>query len=98
MFRRADSEVDVAANGFNVADFLSTMDRSAAFTDGARRQAVASVSSTVNAIRAAWGPNAPDVVVAFDMQDPAVPEAVRRADLRQRSGGAVGAPEGSISG
>jgi len=64
------------------------------YSDAARAQAVSSVRQTVDAIRAAWGSNAPEVVVAFDMQDQAVPDAARRADLRQRSGGASGAPEG----
>ncbi|MGX5661569.1 PLxRFG domain-containing protein [Diaphorobacter nitroreducens] len=66
----------------------------AGFSAAAREQAVSSVRQTVDAIRAAWGPNAPEVVVAFDMQDAAVPESARQADLRQRSGGARGAPEG----
>jgi N12 class adenine-specific DNA methylase len=63
------------------------------YSPEARAQAVASVSKTVEAIRAAWG-NGPEVIVAFDMGDPVVPEAARRADLKQRSGGARGAPEG----
>ncbi|WP_270175209.1 PLxRFG domain-containing protein [Diaphorobacter sp. ED-3] len=66
----------------------------AGFSAAAREQAVSSVRQTVDAIRAAWGANAPEVVVAFDMQDAAVPESARQADLRQRSGGARGAPEG----
>ena len=65
----------------------------AAFSDAARAQAVRQVRETVHAIRKGWS-NGPEVVVAFDMSDPAVPEAARRADLRQRSGGASGAPEG----
>ncbi|QRI92459.1 hypothetical protein JQN63_11025 [Delftia lacustris] len=65
----------------------------AAFSDAARAQAVRQVRETVDAIRKGWS-NGPEVVVAFDMSDPAVPEAARRADLRQRSGGASGAPEG----
>lgn len=65
----------------------------AAFSDAARAQAVGQVRETVDAIRKGWS-NGPEVVVAFDMNDPAVPEAARRADLRQRSGGASGAPEG----
>ncbi|NVM91063.1 N12 class adenine-specific DNA methylase [Variovorax sp. SG517] len=63
------------------------------YSPEARAQAVASVSKTVEAIRAGWG-NGPEVIVAFDMGDPVVPEAARRADLKQRSGGARGAPEG----
>lgn len=65
----------------------------AAFSGAARGQAVGQVRETVDAIRKGWS-NGPEVVVAFDMSDPAVPEAARRADLRQRSGGASGAPEG----
>lgn len=65
----------------------------AAFSEAARAQAVGQVRQTVDAIRKGWS-NGPEVVVAFDMNDPAVPEAARRADLRQRSGGASGAPEG----
>lgn len=89
LFRREADE----ATTFDTAGFLATMARSP-FSEAARAQAVQSVQATVDAARAAWGPNAPQVVVAFDMQDPAVPEAARRADLRQRSGGARGAPEG----
>ena len=63
------------------------------YSPQARAQAVASVTKTVEAIRAGWG-NGPEVIVAFDMGDPVVPEAARRADLKQRSGGARGAPEG----
>ncbi|MEZ2293920.1 PLxRFG domain-containing protein [Variovorax sp. RCC_210] len=63
------------------------------YSPRARMQAVESVQKTVDAVRANWA-NAPDVVVAFDMNDAVVPEAARRADLRQRSGGARGAPEG----
>ncbi|MDH0774725.1 PLxRFG domain-containing protein [Delftia tsuruhatensis] len=64
-----------------------------AFSNAARAQAVGQVRETVDAIRKGWS-NGPEVVVAFDMNDPAVPDAARRADLRQRSGGATGAPEG----
>ena len=35
-----------------------------------------------------------NVVVAFDMQDPVVPEGARRSDWSQRSGGAHGTPSG----
>ena len=63
------------------------------FSPAARMQAVQAVEKTANAIRNAWA-NGPQVVVAFDMKDPVVPESARRADLKQRSGGARGAPEG----
>jgi len=71
----------------------TTASGSGTFSSAARQQAVRSVTQTVDAIRAAWGGSA-DVVVAFDMNDPVVPESARRADLKQRSGGARGAPEG----
>lgn len=38
--------------------------------------------------------NAPEVVVVQDMQDAAVPDAVRREDAKQKSQGASGEPEG----
>ena len=72
---------------FNRQDAAST------YSPAARAQAVKAVESTANAIRGAWA-NAPEVIVAFDMQDPVIPEAVRKADEKQRSGGAKGAPEG----
>lgn len=90
LFRRADdglsSMTPAAAEAMRL---LSRMP----YSPRARMQAVQSVQKTVMAIRSAWD-NAPDIVVAFDMNDAAVPEAARRADLRQRSGGARGAPEG----
>lgn len=63
------------------------------YSPAARAEAVRAVTGTADAIRKAWA-NGPEVIVAFDMQDPAVPESARRADLKQRSGGAHGAPEG----
>ncbi len=53
----------------------------------------AEVQGHVDAIRAKWK-NAPEVVVVADMQDAAVPQAVRDADAAQRSQGAQGSPEG----
>lgn len=63
------------------------------YSPAARQEAVRAVEGTADAIRKAWA-NGPEVIVAFDMQDPVVPENARRADLKQRSGGARGAPEG----
>ncbi len=92
-FRRAEAEGQGLTDG-QMADLLRIMRPApAAFSDAARAQAVGQVRATVDAIRKGWS-NGPEVVVAFDMNDPAVPEAARRADLRQRSGGASGAPEG----
>lgn len=93
-FRREPANGDDVAADFGMDSYLKAMDGPAVFSAAARRQAVSSVSATVDAIRAAWGQNAPEVVVAFDMQDQRIPEAARKADLRQRSGGARGAPEG----
>lgn len=87
-FRRDGTE----AMPSSVANAMRALSRPS-YSPDARAQAVASVSKTVDAIRAAWG-NGPEVVVAFDMGDPVVPAAARRADLKQRSGGARGAPEG----
>ncbi|MBD9406299.1 PLxRFG domain-containing protein [Acidovorax sp. ACV02] len=91
LFRRED---EGRTTPFDVDTFLKAMGSQSAYSEAAQRQAIDSVSATVDAIRAAWGPNAPEVVVAFDMQDQRIPEAARKADLRQRSGGARGAPEG----
>lgn len=57
---------------------------------GITKKAAADV---VDAIRSRWK-NAPQVVVVATMQDPAVPRAVREADIQQRSLGASGEPEG----
>ncbi len=92
-FRRGESDGQGLTDD-QMANLLRIMrPEPAAFSEAARAQAVGQVRETVDAIRKGWS-NGPEVVVAFDMNDPAVPEAARRADLRQRSGGASGAPEG----
>ncbi|MCG8985871.1 PLxRFG domain-containing protein [Delftia acidovorans] len=92
-FRRGEADAQGLTDE-QMANLLRIMrPEPAAFSDAARAQAVGQVRQTVDAIRKGWS-NGPEVVVAFDMSDPAVPEAARRADLRQRSGGASGAPEG----
>jgi hypothetical protein len=92
-FRRGEAEAQGLTDD-QMANLLRIMrPEPAAFSDAARAQAVGQVRATVDAIRKGWS-NGPEVVVAFDMNDPAVPDAARRADLRQRSGGASGAPEG----
>jgi N12 class adenine-specific DNA methylase len=55
------------------------------------------VAQIVDAIRARWA-NAPEIVVVADMNDPAIPKAVRDADAAQRSQGAKGEPEGFFYG
>lgn len=54
------------------------------FVGGARAEAVRAVTGTADAIR--WSANGPEVVVAFDMQDPVVPESglPRRLEAAQR--------------
>jgi hypothetical protein len=92
-FRRGEADAQGLTDD-QMANLLRIMrPEPAAFSEAARAQAVGQVRETVDAIRKGWS-NGPEVVVAFDMNDPAVPKAARRADLRQRSGGASGAPEG----
>ncbi|EFI61336.1 MULTISPECIES: PLxRFG domain-containing protein [Comamonas] len=107
-FRRQESE-QLAGAAFDVASFLQSMDEGQSanvaaaaalavnvrpsYSPAARAEAVRAVKGTADAIRQAWA-NGPEVIVAFDMQDAVVPESARRADLKQRSGGARGAPEG----
>ena len=64
-----------------------------AFTTYAQDQANQAVFKQVTALTDKWA-NAPKVVVAFDMQDPQIPQRIREEDDKQRSGGAKGAPEG----
>lgn len=98
-FRRADQDggteaVPASEMSPDLAEqLLRIMGQGPDFSPAARAQAVAKVRKTVDAIRSAWA-NGPDVVVAFDMNDPAVPADARAEDLKQRSGGAAGAPEG----
>jgi hypothetical protein len=54
---------------------------------------VAKTQATVDAILSKWS-NAPSVVVARNMNDPAVPAAVRQHNEGQRAQGAEGEPEG----
>lgn len=90
-FRRSDTGTP---QEFDVPGFLKAMNQGRAdVTEHARAQAVQRVQATADAIRKAWA-NGPEVVVAYDMADPAIPAAVRQADLQQRSGGASGDPEG----
>ena len=107
-FRRQEAE-QLAGADFDVASFLQSMDEGQpaaaastqapttnvrpSYSPAARAEAVRAVKGTADAIRQAWA-NGPEVIVAFDMQDAVVPESARRADLKQRSGGARGAPEG----
>lgn len=55
------------------------------------------VTRLADAIARTWA-NGPEVVVVQDMQDMRIPEAVRREDAKQRSGGASGEPEGFFHG
>ncbi|WP_407715783.1 PLxRFG domain-containing protein [Comamonas testosteroni] len=107
-FRRDAADTATGAD-FDVASFLQSMNEGQpagdavaqapttnvrpSYSPAARAEAVRAVKGTADAIRQAWA-NGPEVIVAFDMQDSVVPESARRADLKQRSGGARGAPEG----
>jgi orotate phosphoribosyltransferase len=71
----------------------SGLTSSPAFSPAARAQAVKSVEDMIGRISQRWA-NAPEVIVAFDMQDARIPERVRQEDLKQRTGGATGTPEG----
>lgn len=55
------------------------------------------ISAVVQAITRAWK-NAPEIVIVEDMNDPAIPEAVRLENQRQLSQGATGQPEGFFAG
>jgi hypothetical protein len=55
------------------------------------------VREIVDVIRSTWK-NSPDVVVASNMNDPIIPQAVRDADRLQKSQGAVGDAEGFVYG
>lgn len=55
------------------------------------------VSSIVDAISSEWK-NAPQIVVADNMDDTRIPQAVRDYDKKQRSVGATGEPEGFFYG
>ncbi|QTD44551.1 PLxRFG domain-containing protein [Ottowia testudinis] len=95
----ASDDVIVSFNGKDVAsapppaNATPDHDDRTTLSDAARAQAVSVVQGTVDAVRNAWA-NGPEVIVAFDMNDPVIPVSARRADLKQRSGGARGAPEG----
>jgi len=91
--RKQSSSEANPADDFDVDAFLRTMEDTPAVPDEAKAQAVARTESAAAAVRSGWA-NGPEVVVAFDMADPKVPQQVRDADLSQRSRGAGGSPEG----
>lgn len=90
-FRRSSADEGAGAD-FDVDGFLQAMNDGQPVAQ-ARAEAVSAVQKTVDAIRAGWA-NGPEVTVVYDMADPAIPAAARRADQAQRSGGADGDPEG----
>ncbi|MEO8021058.1 PLxRFG domain-containing protein [Polaromonas sp.] len=74
------------------ADGITAAQAGASQTVEAQR-ATAEVERIVAGITSRWA-NSPNVVVAYDMNDPRIPERVRTQDQKQRSGGATGTPEG----
>lgn len=98
-FRRGDQDGtgdSAAASGMTpeqAEQLLRIMGQAPKQSRAAQAEAVNKVRATVDAIRAAWA-NGPEVIVAYDMSDAAIPRAARLADDAQRSGGAVGDPEG----
>lgn len=98
-FRRGDqdSTADAAASSGMTPEqaeqLLRIMGQAPQPSRAAKAEAVNKVRATVDAIRAAWA-NGPEVIVVHDMSDAAIPRAARLADDAQRSGGAVGNPEG----
>ncbi|WP_315128084.1 PLxRFG domain-containing protein [Comamonas antarctica] len=98
-FRRTDRESSAEASAVpgmtpeQAEQLLRIMGQAPQLSRAAQAQAVSTVRTTVDAIRAGWA-NGPEVTVVYDMADPAIPAAARRADQAQRSGGAEGDPEG----
>jgi hypothetical protein len=81
-----------AGADFDVDSFLAAMEQGQP-TQQELEEAVQKARATADSIRSAWA-NGPEVVVAFDMSDPVIPQAVREDDLAQKSRGAQGEPEG----
>jgi len=88
---------------FDVSDIepgeAASIDRSAAddvrFKRSANTKSIGkeAVQSIIDAIKARWK-NAPEVVVAADMNDPVIPQEVRDHNQKQVKGGAKGSPQG----
>ena len=102
----ADLEQQVkqpSAAEFDVSDVepgeAASIDRSAAddvrFKRSANTKSIGkeAVQSIIDAIKARWK-NAPEVVVAADMNDPVIPQEVRDHNQKQVKGGAKGSPQG----
>jgi hypothetical protein len=83
----SDRAADVGAAGGQNVMFARN------FSLAAQAQATEAVERLTQGITTNWK-NSPPIIVAFDMQDDRIPERVRQEDLKQRSGGAGGAPEG----
>ncbi|NBW50890.1 MAG: hypothetical protein EBR49_12530, partial [Betaproteobacteria bacterium] len=79
--------------GFPAPMFSLAAKSSRTFSREAQLQANEYVENAVMAMTAKWE-NSPEIVVAFDMDDPIIPENVRAEDQRQRSAGAYGVPNG----
>lgn len=74
------------------AQGVAMFSRSTSDTTGQNK---AQVTAIVSAIAERWG-NAPKIVIADNMADPLIPQAVRDYDQTQKSQGATGEPEGFV--
>lgn len=89
----ADAAAPTGMTPEQAEQLLRIMGQASQPSRAAQAESVNKVRATVDAIRAAWA-NGPEVIVAHDMSDTAIPSAARLADDAQRSGGAEGSPEG----
>lgn len=79
-----------AMRGLDLAQAMKVLEQSQA---GMSAQMIAQVNKVVDGIRKTWV-NAPEVVVAYGMEDAKIPKEALATDSLQRSEGAEGDPEG----
>lgn len=79
-----------AMRGLDLAQAMKVLEQSQA---GMSAQMIAQVNRVVDGIRKTWV-NAPEVVVAYGMEDAKIPKEALATDSLQRSEGAEGDPEG----
>ncbi|QXW17422.1 PLxRFG domain-containing protein [Comamonas aquatica] len=79
-----------AMRGLDLAQAMKVLEQS---QTGMSAQMIAQVNKVVDGIRKTWV-NAPEVVVAYGMEDAKIPKEALATDSLQRSEGAEGDPEG----